>query len=112
MSTTLICMHHPPVPMGSAWLDNPGLRNAEPFLQLVRRHSQVRAVLWGHVHQASDRYVDRVRFMSTPSTCAQFLPDSDEFRVDARPPGMRWLTLNPDGGLTTEVVRVAGTVPA
>ena len=103
---TLICMHHPPLPMGSAWLDAPGLSNSEAFLDLVRRHTQVRAVLWGHVHQASDRYVDGVRFLSTPSTCAQFRPDSDEFSVDNLPPGMRWLTLNPDGGLTTEVVRI------
>ena len=103
----LICMHHPPLPMGSAWLDNPGLRNAEAFLDLVRRHTQVRAVLWGHVHQASDRHVDGVRFMSTPSTCAQFRPYSNEFSVDNLPPGMRWLTLNPDGGLTTEIVRIS-----
>lgn len=103
---TLICMHHPPIPMGSAWLDTPGLRGAGEFVKLARRHAQVRAVLWGHVHQASDRHVDGVRFMSTPSTCAQFRPDSDEFRVDHLPPGMRWLTLNPDGSLTTEIVRI------
>ena len=103
---TLICMHHPPVPMGSAWLDTPGLRGAGEFVQLVRRHAQVRAVLWGHVHQASDRHVDGVRFMSTPSTCAQFRPHSDEFSVDGLTPGMRWLMLNPDGSLTTEVVRI------
>lgn len=109
---TLICMHHPPLPMGSAWLDTPGLRDAEAFQKLVQRHAQVRAVLWGHVHQSSDRHVNGVRFMSTPSTCSQFRPDSDEFEVDSRPPGLRWLALNPDGGLTTEVVRVAGAVPA
>ena len=103
---TLICMHHPPIPMGSAWLDTPGLRDAGEFVQLVRRHAHVRAVLWGHVHQASDRQVDGVRFMSTPSTCAQFRPVSDEFNVDNLPPGMRWLALQPDGGLTTEVVRI------
>ena len=102
----LICMHHPPVSMGSAWLDTPGLRGAEAFLDIVRRHAQMRAALWGHVHQASDRYIDGVRFMSTPSTCAQFLPGSDKFKVDGRPPGMRWLVLQPDGGLTTEVVRI------
>ena len=103
---TLICMHHPPVPMGSAWLDTPGLRGAGELVQLVRRHAQVRAVLWGHVHQASDRSISGVRFMSTPSTCAQFRPDSDEFSVDNRPPGMRWLALQPNGGLTTEIVRI------
>ena len=100
---TLICMHHHPVPMGSAWMDQVGLRDAAQFLQIVQRHSQVRAVLWGHVHQASDRQLDGVRLLSTPSTCSQFLPASDEFAVDTRPPGMRWLALSPDGNLTTEV---------
>ena len=108
----LICMHHQPVPMASAWIDEVGLRDAAAFLEIVGRHAQVRAVLWGHVHQASDRLRDGVRFMSCPSTCSQFRPDTDEFGVDSRPPGMRWLALRPDGGLTTEVVRVAGAVPA
>ena len=103
----LICMHHPPLPMGSAWLDTPGLRRADAFLRIVRRHANVRAVLWGHVHQASDRILGGVRFLSAPSTCSQFLPQSDEFKIDSRPPGMRWLNLEPDGGLATEVVRVA-----
>ena len=103
----LICLHHPPLPMDSAWIDTPGLGGAEEFLRLVRRHAQVRAVLWGHVHQASDRHVGGVRYMSTPSTCAQFRPGSDEFSVDSLPPGMRWLALRPDGGLATEMVRIA-----
>lgn len=103
---TLICMHHPPVPMGSAWLDNPGLQDSEAFLELLRQHAQVRAVLWGHVHQESDRLIDGVRFMSCPSTCSQFQPGNDEFSVDSLPPGMRWLALQPDGDLTTEIVRI------
>ena len=107
----LICMHHHPLPMESAWLDEVGLRDAAAFLEIVARHEQVRAVLWGHVHQASDRLRDGVRFLSCPSTCSQFRPDSNEFGVDSRPPGMRWLALSPDGGLTTEVVRVSGAVP-
>lgn len=104
---TLICMHHPPVLMGSAWLDNPGLRESEAFMELVRRHAQVRAVLWGHVHQESDRSIGGVRFMSCPSTCSQFQPGSDEFVADNLPPGMRWLDLQPDGSLTTEIVRIS-----
>ena len=107
---TLICMHHHPLPMGSAWMDPVGLRDAEQFLQIVQRHSQVRAVLWGHVHQASDRQRDGVRFLSSPSTCSQFLPASDEFAVDTRPPGMRWLALSSDGNVTTEVAWVDGAV--
>ena len=105
---TLICLHHQPLPMGSAWLDGVGLRDAEKFLDCVDEHRQVRGVLWGHVHQASDRVRDEVHFMSTPSTCSQFLPDSDSFALDSRPPGSRWLTLEPEGGIETEVDWLTG----
>jgi Icc protein len=99
----IICMHHQPLLMGSAWLDGVGLRDAQDFLDVVDRHQQVRAVLWGHVHQASDRVRNGVRFLSTPSTCFQFLPDSDRAAIDTRPPALRWLDLEPDGNVTTTV---------
>ena len=99
----LICMHHQPLPMGSAWLDRIGLRDAAQFLRTIDRHDAVRGVVWGHVHQASDRTRNQVRFLSTPSTCSQFLPASDSFALDERPPGLRWLKLEPDGRITTEV---------
>ena len=100
----LVCMHHQPLNMGSAWLDGVGLRDAPDFLSVLDANSNVRAVLWGHVHQASDRTRGDVRFLSAPSTCSQFLPGSDFFAIDNRPPGMRWLTLHPDGRLDTRVV--------
>jgi Icc protein len=99
----LVCMHHQPVNMGSAWLDGVGLRDAERFLEIVDAHKNIRAVLWGHVHQASDRMRGEVRFLSAPSTCSQFLPSNDFFAIDNRPPGMRWLLLDADGRLETEV---------
>jgi len=99
----LICMHHQPLPMGSAWLDGVGLRDADAFLATINSHSRVRGVLWGHVHQASDRQQNGVRFMSTPSTCSQFLPDSRFFALDTRPPGLRWLSLGTDGSIETHV---------
>ena len=70
----LICMHHQPLPAGSAWLDRYGLTDTQDFLETIDRHDQVRTVLWGHVHQASDRQRNNVRFLSTPSTCFQFMP--------------------------------------
>ena len=99
----LICLHHQPLPMGSAWLDSIGLRDADQFLAIIDRYSRVRGVVWGHVHQASDRERNKVQFMSTPSTCSQFLPHSDSFALDNRPPGLRWLELGPDGRIATEV---------
>lgn len=100
----LVCMHHQPLNMGSAWLDGVGLRDADRFLETLEAAPNVRAVLWGHVHQASDRIRGSVRFLSAPSTCSQFLPSSDFFAIDNRPPGMRWLTLHSDGRLDTRVV--------
>ncbi len=101
----LICMHHHPIPMGSAWMDGGlGLRNSDEFFKVIDQYDNVRGVAWGHVHQASDRERNGVTLFSTPSTCAQFLPNSDLFMMDTRPPGYRWVNLMPDGSIETEVV--------
>ena len=100
----LICLHHHPVQMRSRWLDQVGLEDAEEFLAIVRSHSNVRGVLWGHVHQSMDSFVHGVRFMASPATCAQFLPGSRDFAIDNRPPGYRVLELMADGSIATEVV--------
>ena len=102
----LVTLHHHPVPMGSRWLDQVGLENSAQFLATIDRHHNVRAVVWGHVHQAFDGLRKDVRLLATPSTCAQFLPHADEFSVDRRPPAYRTLELNSDGSLLTEVVWV------
>jgi Icc protein len=99
----LVCMHHHAIPMGSRWLDGVALRDAPDFLQLIDRHRNVRAVLYGHVHQESDRERNGVRHLSTPSTCSQFQPASEFFALDDSPPGYRWLELRPDGSIRTEV---------
>ncbi len=100
---TLICLHHHPIRMQSEWLDHVGLQDADELLKIVRSHSNVRGVLWGHVHQSLDSFVDGVRFMATPATCAQFLPGSAQFALDNRPPGYRVLELMADGTIATEV---------
>lgn len=99
----IIALHHHPVPIGCTWLDRIGLDNATEFFELLDRHQNVRAVLWGHVHQAFESERRGVRLMATPSTCAQFRPDSADFGLDSRPPGMRWLTLHPDGHMDTHI---------
>jgi Icc protein len=104
----LVCMHHQPLNMGSTWLDGVGLRDSAKFLELIDASQNVRGVLWGHVHQSSDRWRGPVRFMSAPSTCSQFMPGSDFFAIDSRPPGMRWLELSPDGQIDSWVSWVDG----
>ena len=99
----LVCLHHPPVPVGSAWLDGVGLRNGDAFLEVIDRHRHVRCVLAGHVHQEFDALHGGVRLLTSPSTCAQFTPRTSRCVMDRRPPGYRRITLHADGSIATRV---------
>jgi Icc protein len=102
----LVCLHHQPVNIGSRWLDTMAVDNPKAFFDIIDRHPQVRAVIWGHVHQTFEQQRNGVRLLSTPSTCVQFLPNSEAFAVDMIPPGYRWLELYPDGTFKTGVTRL------
>lgn len=106
----LVCLHHNPVPIGCAWMDPIGLRNPDALFAVLDRFPQVRAVLWGHVHQEYDQLRNGVRLLASPSTCIQFAPGSVDFKVDTTAPGYRWLRLQADGHLETGVSRVEGFV--
>ncbi len=102
----LLAIHHHPLALQSRWLDELGLYNAQDLFSIIDRTPQIRGVVAGHVHQASDINRNAVRYLTTPSTCFQFLPASDVFAVDRRPPGFRWLDLMSDGSIETSVVWV------
>jgi 3',5'-cyclic-AMP phosphodiesterase len=104
---TLIAMHHPPFWVGSPWLDKSGLQNTEAFLEVVDRHPQVQVVLVGHVHQEFQGDRQGVTYLSTPSTCIQFMPKSSNFALDEARPGFRLLHLYPNGQFDTAVERVS-----
>ncbi len=108
----LVCMHHHPVAMGSRWLDGVSLRNPDAFFDVIDRHPQVRAIAWGHVHQAYEGERNGVRLFGTPATCTQFLPKSDRFAVDHAPPAYRRFALHADGRLDTEVEWLAEAMRA
>ncbi|XKH00032.1 3',5'-cyclic-AMP phosphodiesterase [Marinobacter nauticus] len=102
---TMICLHHHPVSIGSAWMDKIGLTNPEPFWRVVDRHRQVKVVLWGHIHQDFQRNRNGVELLATPSTCIQFTSGSDDFAVEPLAPGYRWFELHPSGDCCTLVHR-------
>ncbi len=105
----LVCLHHHPLPSGCAWLDRMALNNPEAFFAVIDRYQNVRCVLWGHVHQTFETERNGVLLMSSPSTCIQFAPNKDEFGIDPTPPGLRWLTLLPDGAVDTGVKHLNST---
>ncbi len=104
---SLVCMHHQPVPVGCPWLDEQMIADADELFTVLDQSRSVRGLLWGHVHQEIDRQRRGVRLMASPSTCVQFLPGTDEFVAEDLPPGYRWLELQPDGRIDTEVLRAA-----
>ncbi|EIK54407.1 Ser/Thr protein phosphatase [Stutzerimonas stutzeri TS44] len=104
----LICLHHHPVAIGSRWMDSIGLREPERLFEVLDRHRNVRALLWGHVHQEFEQVRNGVLLLATPSTGIQFAPGSERFKVDNLAPGYRWLRLHGDGRLDSGVSRVSG----
>ena len=102
----LICLHHHPVDIGCQWMAPIGLRNPDALFAVLERFPQVRAVLWGHVHQSIDEQRGSMRLLASPSTCVQFTPGSEDFQADSAAPGYRWLRLHDDGRLETGVSRV------
>ncbi len=102
----LICLHHQPVPIGSQWMDRYIVQNAHSFWELISPYSNVKAVLWGHVHQEFNELHNGMRLLSSPSTCIQFAPNQTDFMVEDSMPGYRWLELHDDGTLKTGVERV------
>lgn len=103
---TLVCMHHHPLPMHCEWLDPQQIKNSQALLDIAYDHDNAKVVLWGHVHQETHQTINGTQFISTPSTCVQFTPKSEDFDVDKEGPGYRWIKLYPDGHIESGVSRV------
>lgn len=102
---TLICLHHQPVAIGCKWLDTMQLANGVAFIKLIQKYNQVKVVLWGHVHQEFSSLSGKIQLFSSPATCRQFKPQSDDFAIDEqRGAGYRWLRLLDTGDIKTEVI--------
>jgi len=102
----LVCLHHQALDCGSEWLDLKGLKDNDRLRAQLVQYDNLRAVLWGHVHQESQRTIDGVEWMSTPSSCVQFKPGSKNFALGSEAPGYRHLNLYADGRIETAVYRV------
>jgi Icc protein len=105
-SPCLIFMHHALIAMESPWLDTMRIDNADYVLDCLAPFDQIKAVVFGHVHQELDIRHRGIRFLACPSTCAQFKPRSVSFELDPIAPGFRWIDLYPDGHLETGILRV------
>jgi Icc protein len=104
--STMIFMHHPPVPVGSAWIDKLMLSNPEPFWRILGNYHHVKAIFCGHVHQLFTGAMNGIQVFTTPSTCFQFATNSRKFAVENLMPGYRVITIDDDGKYDTKVHRI------
>lgn len=100
----LIALHHQPITVGSPWIDKYRLMDPENFLQLIDRFPNVKAVVWGHVHQVFDAVRKGVNMLSGPSSAINSLPGTRRFTADPSGPACRWMELKTDGTLITGTI--------
>lgn len=103
---TLVALHHPPLAIGSDWMDEIGLKNSDALFAILDRHPQVKLVLFGHIHQEFAQLRNGITYLGTPSTCIQFEPLQAKLTIGSENPGFRLINLYPDGSYSTAVQRV------
>lgn len=102
---TMLFQHHPPMPVGTSWLDELRLENPTDLQETLAGAAQVAALLTGHVHQEGEYSWGQLRVLTVPATAVQFAPGTARLTVDQRPPGYRVIRL--DGtSWTTHVERL------
>lgn len=103
---TLVVLHHHILPTNSAWLDQHNLRNIHELEAVLSPFSNVKGILYGHIHQQVDAHWNGIQVMATPSTCIQFKPDCARFELDCLQPGWREISLYANGDIQTQVHRI------
>lgn len=103
----LIAMHHPPIHINCAWIDEINLLNSKEFINSIAKYKNIKAIVFGHVHQDTGKALNGIQYLSCPSTCHQYKPNSDEFAFDDLAPGYRWIDLHQDGNIKTGVTRIS-----
>ncbi len=107
-TATALFMHHPPIDVGSGWLDTIALRDAAALRSVLERHPQVEVVLTGHVHQEATDLLGRVPVLTTPAVGPQFRPHTERLEIEPGAPAFRVIELSPGGRWTTTLVRCDG----
>ncbi len=104
----MLFMHHHPLPIGSPWMDNQGLQQSGQFWQMINRHPNVSAVVFGHIHSEffTRHKLDNshtVNVWGTPATCIQVRHIDENLNIDHARPAWREFELHTDGRVETAV---------
>jgi Icc protein len=99
---SLIFMHHPPLKVGTWWLDKDLLRDRRAFAAVIQGKPMV-AIACGHVHQPFEGTFQGVPLLTTPSTAYQFQPKSLFPRTTRAPSAFRIIELDGNSLSATQV---------
>ncbi len=105
----LIAVHHQPITVGSPWIDQYRLFEPEAFLQLIDQHPDVKAVVWGHIHQVFEADRNGTTMLGGPSSAINAQPGMNRFTADSTGPACRWLELRADGTIRNGIILAAGS---
>ncbi len=72
---SVICMHHPPVPVGVDWMDELILQDSGRFLRICENRPSLRLILCGHVHYDFHMKLGHATVLTAPSVGLQFRKD-------------------------------------
>ena len=93
---TIVFMHHHPLLVKSKWLDEYILKDSEKFNYVIKSNPQVKAVLFGHIHQVFEKTIDGVFYGSAPASSYQVLPKTEMFTIEKLTGGYRFIELDGD----------------
>jgi Icc protein len=100
----LIAVHHHPIDCGG-WMDVHEWINRQDFVDLVAATPQIKGVIYGHIHHASEQQQGECLFMSCPSTCWQWATQ-ESFAASEESPGFRLIELKTNGQLSSQIIRI------
>ncbi len=107
---SFIALHHHCVPTESHWMDTMIIKNGAELIEIASSNQNVKLLVYGHIHQEVTKKIGDLTLFSTPSTCFQFKPYSEEFELDESSPGYRMINLYSDGSFNSEVFRLTETL--
>jgi 3',5'-cyclic-AMP phosphodiesterase len=110
---TFVFLHHPPLPIGVRWLDDLGFLNGGDLVRVLQGHPQVRAVLFGHVHQPRIWRRGTTVFASVPALAFQFSATEQETsgrHITQGMPGFRVVHARDGGGFASALHYLDGGI--
>lgn len=100
----LIALHHQPIAIGSPWIDKYPLLYPQLLLQMIDQCPNVKALVWGHIHQAFAGDRNGVAMLGGPSSAINALPGAQKFTADRMGSACRWLELGADQTVSSGIV--------